>query len=105
MAKETRYTFLEKEKALDTVVSLILSAASALILLLAVMFSFSREGQANAAAGAAGLMGALFSLYAFWLGMKALTRKEGRFRNAAAAAILSGILLIIWGGIALLGLA
>ena len=45
---------------------------------------------------AVGLVGALFALFAFIIGMIALAKRESRYRLCVAAAIISGLMMIIW---------
>ncbi len=105
MAKEKiRYTFKKEKRITDTVVSLILAAVSLLLMGGSVMLSLSMGRNGPAVLGAAGLAGMLLAAYAFFLGMRALSRRDQKIRQAMAAAAFSGVMAIMWIIVFLLGL-
>ena len=103
--KSRRYTFLEKERINDTKVSLILSAVSALIMGVCILISFLVQAKGDVALGAAGFAAALFAVYAFFLGMKELSANPEKQQPAMLAAGVSGVMVIAWGVLFLLGVS
>lgn len=102
--RKRRYSFLEHNENKRSVRSLRLTGVSAVILVILLIIGSSTEGKAGLAAGAFGLIAAVFSLIAFIFGVQALSRQEGKQQLAIVSTTLSGVLLIIWTGICLLGL-
>ena len=76
--------------------SLVFSGLSLAILLILILVAFILEGKGGLVLGAVGLVGALFALYAFIIGMIALARRESRYRLCVTATITSGLMMIIW---------
>ena len=93
---EDTYSFLEPGDMPRANASIIFSGISLAILLISILIASIMEGQGGMVLGAAGLAGALFALYAFIIGMLALARIESRYRLCVAAAIISGLMMIIW---------
>lgn len=93
---EDTYSFLEPGDMPRANASIIFSGISLAILLISILIASIMEGQGGMVLGAAGLAGALFALYAFIIGMLALARRESRYRLCVAAAIISGLMMIIW---------
>ena len=90
------YSFLDPGDLPRANASLIFSGISLGILLLSILIAAVEEGQGGLPLGAFGLVGALLALYAFIIGMVALTRRESRYRLCVVAAITSGVMMIIW---------
>lgn len=102
--KNVKYTFIKKDKFTDTRVSLILSLISLGVLLVTVLISFVVQAQGGIALGCAGLIAMLFSFYAFYLGMRALSEKSESVRRGTLSALASGIMSILWVVLFLLGI-
>ena len=94
--EEGTYSFLEPGDLPRANASLIFSGLSLAILLIMIFVAFVMEGQGGLVLGAAVLVGALFALYAFIIGMIALAKRESRYRLCVVAAITSGLMMIIW---------
>ena len=94
--EEGTYSFLEPGDMPRANASLIFSGLSLAILLIMIFVAAVLEGQGGPVMGAAGLVGALFALYAFIIGMIALAKRESRYRLCVVAAITSGLMMIIW---------
>lgn len=94
--EEGTYSFLEPGDMPRANASIIFSGLSLAILLIMIFVAFVMEGQGGPVMGAVGLVGALFALFAFVIGMIALAKRESRYRLCVAAAIISGLMMIIW---------
>nr|WP_027871874.1 hypothetical protein [[Eubacterium] cellulosolvens] len=103
--KGRRYTFIEKERFNDTKVSLILSVVSALTMGVCILISFIVQAKGDVALGAAGFAAALFAVYGFILGMKELSGNPEKQNLAMLAAGLSGVMMIAWIVLFLLGVS
>ena len=90
------YTFLEPGEMPRANAAILFSGISLAILLILIIVAFAMDGNAGLTAGAAGLAGALFAVYAFIIAMIALAKRESRYRLCVTAAIISGLMLIIW---------
>ena len=94
--QEDTYSFLEPGDMPRANASLVFSGLSLAVLLITILVASVLEGKGGQVLGAAGLVGALFALYAFIIGMRALARRESRYRLCVTAAITSGLMMIIW---------
>ena len=94
--EEGTYSFLEPGDMPHANASIVFSGLSLGILLITILVASVLEGNGGPVLGAAGLVGALFALYAFIIGMLALARRESRYRLCVAASIISGLMMIIW---------
>jgi len=94
--EEGTYSFLEPGDMPRANASIVFSGLSLGILLITILVASVLEGKGGLVLGAAGLVGALFALYAFIIGMLALARRESRYRLCVAASIISGLMMIIW---------
>ncbi len=94
--EEGTYSFLEPGDMPRANASLVFSGLSLAILLILILVAFILEGKGGLVLGAVGLVGALFALYAFIIGMIALARRESRYRLCVTATITSGLMMIIW---------
>ncbi len=99
-----RYTFLKDDKNRNSRRSLALSGISALIFLILLMAGYASDGKTGPAYGAFGLMAAVFSVIAFALAVEALSAGTDRRQTAVISTIISGVLMIGWAGIFLLGI-
>ncbi len=102
--KKGKYTFIVQDNGVNAKASIVISLISAALMGILILIAFLVQGQAGMAIGAVGLIGALLAVYAFILGMRALVRRECDFRLASVSGILSGILVIFWLALVLLGL-
>ncbi len=102
--KNVKYTFIKEEKFTDTRVSLTLSVISFAVFAVTVLISFIVQAQGGIALGCAGLIAMLFSFYAFYLGMRALSERTEGVRRATLSALASGIMSILWIVLFLLGI-
>ena len=102
--KNIKYTFIEEDKFTDTRVSLALSVGSLAVLRVTVLISFIVQAQGGIALGCSGLIAMLFSFYAFYLGMRALSQKTESIPKATLSALASGIMSILWVVLFLLGI-
>ncbi len=76
--------------------AIVFSGISLVLLLVTLLLAAALKGKAPLALGAAALVGALCAAYAFIIALRALTRRESRYRLCVAAAIFSGLMSILW---------
>lgn len=102
--KKKRFSFIERDENRKSRRSLWLTAVSYGIMIILFLVSSHMEGKVGLPAGAFGLIAAVFSLVAFAYGVQALSGREGKPQMAVISTTLSGIALIIWIGVCLLGI-
>ncbi|MDY6286062.1 MAG: hypothetical protein ACOYBK_02535 [Bilifractor sp.] len=102
--KKRRYSFIEKDDNRKSRRSLCLTAVSGVMTIILFMYSSSRAGDVGSVAGTFGLIAAVFALIAFVYGVQALSGGEEKQRLAVISTVLSGVVLIIWFGVCLLGI-
>ncbi|MEE8886466.1 MAG: hypothetical protein SOI56_07895 [Eubacteriales bacterium] len=98
-----KYSFLKNDDSRNSKRSIALSAVSAIIFIILILVSIM-AGVSGPASGAFGLMALIFSVIAFALGVKALTNHEGKQNLAVIGTMMSGVVMILWGGIFILGI-
>ena len=100
-----KFSFYKKETATDAKVSLALSGISLVAVLVLVILSSRGIAADRGILGAVGLAAALLSVYAFFLGIRTLARRDSRIRIAAAATIAAGVMVILWVALFLAGVS
>ena len=96
MARQVKYSFLKKNVAAQAKLSILLALISLAVMPVLLLLSFFGVGRGRLILGAVALVAVLLAIYAFVLGIRALTKRDSRIRTAAAATILSGVVLIAW---------
>ena len=81
-----------------------LALASLILFIICSLISFAAGGSAGPAVGGAALMAMLFSVYGFYIGMKAMNEKENSPILPVIGAISSGLIMVGWLGLFLAGL-
>ena len=105
MARQVKYTFLEKDNARGARLAILLSVISLAVMPLLFLLSFFGIGKGHTVLGGIGLAAGLLAIYSFVLGLRALAKRDSHIRIAAAATILSGIVSIAWVAVFILGAA
>lgn len=104
MTNEKRYKFRERTYSKNGILSCCLALASLVLFIICSLVSFASGGKAGPAVGGAALMAMLFSVYGFYIGMKAMNEKENSPVLPVVGSISSGLIMIGWLGLFLAGL-
>lgn len=94
--KKYKYSFAPDAQSGNGVFATVAGAVSLALFLVVCILSLLRGGDANAAVGAIGLFGFLFSVYAFIVGIRSLREKKVNHRFCIVGSIASGIMSVIW---------
>lgn len=103
MAKRYRYAFAKKKEAKKGKISVVLSIASFIAFLAAVIISFIFENEYGFVVGGISLCGALFSVYGFFLGLSSFSEEDRTHKTSLIGSIVNGIIMVVWIGIFILG--
>lgn len=98
------YTFLQKTRRTDLGTLFFLGGLSAAIFAVCAAISFVLQARGGIYLGAAGLVGAVLAVYGFFGSVRHLSRRDGKYLYAAAAAALTGGMTIVWAVLFVLGL-
>ncbi len=104
MADKKKYRFVEKVQSRDGKLATALAGASALLFVLVVIISFAAGGKAESFVGGLALTAALLSVYGFYVGMRSFSEKNVSSKFSLIGSILSGIIMIGWLTLFLVGL-
>ncbi|MDO4523635.1 MAG: DUF6142 family protein [Eubacteriales bacterium] len=103
MAKKMMYSFAEKKNSVNGIISTIMGTVSLVLLLVIVYISYYERGEAGIYAGTFGISGFLFALCGFGVGILSFSEKNIKYRYPKIGSILSGVMLVIWLGLYLIG--
>ncbi|MCQ2500323.1 MAG: hypothetical protein MJ117_03125 [Lachnospiraceae bacterium] len=104
MAKKYKYSFAGKKEVREGRGAILLSTLALALFFISIILSYLSEGHAGIIVGAFGLFSFLCAVYSFIQEIKILSKMTKGHGIAAAGAILSGIVAILWLTIFLLGL-
>lgn len=104
MRKRYRYAFTKREETEGGFAAVIFSCISLVLFLAAAGISFFWEGNAESWIGAFGVMGILFSINGFLLGIKSFQEKERNYRLSMIGSMTSGIFFVGWLALFLIGI-
>ncbi|MCR5294832.1 MAG: hypothetical protein K6E30_06615 [Lachnospiraceae bacterium] len=104
MANEKRYHFLKNTSPREGKVAAVFAGVSAAFFILAGLIAFVTEANAALPAGALAIPGICFSIYGFRVGFKALSGKSGSSAVIIMGTIASGIMMVVWSVLILVGL-
>lgn len=103
MKKRYRYAFTKKEETEGGFASVIFACISLVLFLVSACMSFFWEGNAESWIGAFGVMGILFSVNGFLVGIKSFQEKEKNYRLSVVGAMTNGIFFVGWLALFLIG--
>lgn len=104
MKKRFKYAFTRKKETEGGFASLIYGGLSLAVFLICAALSFAFSGNAGTWVGALGLMGILFSVCGFWIGMKSFQERDRNYRFSAIGAMANGIFSVGWLALFLVGI-
>lgn len=104
MKKRYRYAFTKKEETEGGFASAIFACISLVLFLISAGMSFFWEGNAESWIGAFGVMGILFSMNGFLVGIKSFQEKERNYRLSMVGSMASGIFFVGWLALFLIGI-
>lgn len=103
MAKKMMYSFEEKKNSVNGIISTIMGAVSAGLMLAMISISYYNRGEAGIYAGAFGLSGLLFAFAGFIVGIMSFSEKNVKYKYPKIGSILCGFAFAGWLGLYLIG--
>lgn len=103
MAKKMMYSFEEKKNSVNGIISTIMGAVSAGLMLAMIYISYYNRGEAGIYAGAFGLSGLLFAFAGFIVGIMSFSEKNVKYKYPKIGSILCGFAFAGWLGLYLIG--
>lgn len=103
MAKRYRYAFAQQKEAPGGKLSLGLAVASAVLYVMAVLFSAFLGEKGAGLVGGICVFAALLSVYGFIQGLRSFSGGKYAHRFSIVASIANGILMVSWLALYLLG--
>ena len=96
MAKDRRYTFLNRPESEGGLSSLVFAMISAVLTAADLIISVILEGNAGVFTGAIGLAAFLFAAAAFFIGLSGLSVRNVSRKKAYIGIITGGLVIIFW---------
>ena len=103
MARRFRYSFARKQEAKKGRLSVILSIASIVLFMIAVLLSGRLTGKLAVIPCAVSVFAALLNTYGFGLGLYGFSEAGKKHRTCIVGSILNGVLLVGWLGLYQMG--
>ena len=104
MANKQKFRFVSKPVARGGKQSIALAAVSGAVMIASMIVSFIYEGNGGSILGALGLCAILLAGYGFVLGIKGLNEKKVNHMYSFIGTVTSGLAVILWLTIFLVGL-
>lgn len=104
MANKQKFRFVSKPSAQGGKQSIALAAVSGAIMIACMIVSFLYEGNGGSILGALGLCAILLAGYGFVLGIRGLNEKKVNHTHSFVGTVTSGLAVILWLAIFLVGL-
>lgn len=103
MADNQKYRFISKPVAKDGKLSIGLGCVSFLLMLATIFISFFMEGKGDIILGAMGLCAIALAFYGFILGLQGLNQKKVDHKLSFIGTVVSGLAVILWLAIFVVG--
>ena len=103
--KRYKYSFTKQKHSEKGVVSTVLAGISLGLLLISAICSLCFHGKGGIYLGAAGVLAMGISIYGFYMGLKSFSEKNRSQVFSKVGALGSGVLMVVWLALFLVGLS
>lgn len=103
MRKRFRYAFTKKKETDGGFTSMIFAGFSLLLFLVSTGISFGWNGSADSWVGALGLMGMLFAVCGFYIGIKSFQERDRNYWFSVIGSMANGVFAVGWLALFLIG--
>lgn len=103
--KRYKYSFTKQKHSEKGIVSTVLAGISLGLLFLSAICSLCSHGKGGVYLGAAGILAMGISIYGFYMGLKSFSEKNRSQVFCKIGALGSGVLMVVWLALFLVGLS